>query len=368
MSKPQPHGAPIRMNSKTSAATLAATDAGPASEGSRREFEVIALVGFAHGVSHFFHLLLAPLFPWLMRDFSLSYTEIGATMTLFFVISGIGQALAGFAVDRFGALRVLMFGVNCLGLAALTLAGAQSYAGLFMAAGLAGVGNSVFHPADFTVLNRNVSGGRLGHAFSVHGLTGYLGWAAAPVFLTGIAALAGWRVAALGASCVAAVSLGLLFWRRSHLNDGAPRGQTKAGEGAHSTFAYLKVSAVWLCFAIFLLTTSAFGAFQNFGSPVLHHVYGLTLGVAATALTAFLLGGSAGMAVGGFLAGRGPQHDRRIALALSGGAVLALVLASGAVPEAAVLPFMALVGFSNGLAGPSIPRAGSTTAIGPGLT
>ncbi len=80
---------------------------------------------------------------------------------------------------------------------------ATGLAAIAAVAALAGLGNSVFHPADFTVLNHRVSPPRLGHAFSVHGLSGNLGWAAAPIFLTSIAAAAGWRSAALGASIVA---------------------------------------------------------------------------------------------------------------------------------------------------------------------
>ena len=87
----------------------------------RRDAEVIGLIGLAHGTSHFFQLLLPPLFPWLMADFSLSYTRVGLLMTTFFVISGIGQALAGFVVDRVGAFRVLLFGVASLAIAALVL-------------------------------------------------------------------------------------------------------------------------------------------------------------------------------------------------------------------------------------------------------
>ena len=174
------------------------------------DVEAIAVIGFVHGVSHFFHLLLPPLFPWLMEDFGLSFTGIGATMTVFFVISGIGQALSGFLVDRLGAARVLGGGIGCFFLAAALLALADGYAMLMLVAALAGLGNSVFHPADFTVLNRHVSQPRLGHAFAVHGLSGNLGWALAPVFLTAIAASAGWRAAALSAAMVAAAADGVI--------------------------------------------------------------------------------------------------------------------------------------------------------------
>src|SRR6185295_2582990 len=93
--------------------------ASPAAGSLRTDATVISLVGFAHGTSHFFHFLMPPLFPWLMRDFGLTFTQVGAAMTVFFVVSGVGQALAGFVVDRVGALRVLCGGVALLSLGAL---------------------------------------------------------------------------------------------------------------------------------------------------------------------------------------------------------------------------------------------------------
>ena len=85
----------------------------------QRDTSVIAVIGLAHGTSHFFHLLFPPLFPWLMPAFGLDFSGIGLTVTVFFVVSGIGQALAGFAVDRFGPLRVLLFGMSCFLMAGL---------------------------------------------------------------------------------------------------------------------------------------------------------------------------------------------------------------------------------------------------------
>src|SRR5579859_640403 len=180
----------------------------------RRDASVISLVGFAHATSHFFHFVMPPLFPWLMRDFGLTFTQVGAAMTVFFVVSAFGQALAGFVVDRVGAFRVLCGGMTLLALSGLAFASVRSYPMLLAAAGLAGLGNSVFHPADYTLLNRTVSTPRLGHAFSVHGLSGSLGWAASPVFVLAVAEIAGWRAAGVGASLIAALALGLLLLNR----------------------------------------------------------------------------------------------------------------------------------------------------------
>ena len=333
-----------------------------------RDVETISLIGFVHGVSHFFHLLLPPLFPWLMREFGLSFTGIGATMTVFFVVSAIGQALAGFLVDRFGAARVLGAGICCFAVASMLLYFADGYLALALVAGLAGLGNSVFHPADFTILNRHVSQARLGHAFSVHGLSGNIGWALAPVFLTGIAATAGWRWAAAGAAGMAVLALAILFWRRRALDDmpNPDPGHVQRPGPAVSPFAFLGSTAVWMCFGFFFLITTAFGAIQNFATPILQALHGLSLALAATSLSAYLLGGAGGIVTGGFLAHKG-EHDRLIAFALGAAAFLALLLATAALPPWSILPLMAGIGFCTGIAGPSrdlLVRKAATSRFG----
>jgi predicted MFS family arabinose efflux permease len=330
------------------------------------DIEAISLIGFVHGVSHFFHLLLPPLFPWLMAEFGLSFTGIGATMTLFFIVSGVGQAMAGFLVDRLGAARVLGSGIACFALAGVVLHFATGYPMLMMVAALAGFGNSVFHPADFTVLNRHVSQARLGHAFSVHGLSGNLGWAAAPVFMTGIATAAGWRSAALGATLVALLALGLLYWRRQAIADPVGYHSGKHTQAVGPAFAFLSSRAVWLCFLFFLLITSAFGAIQNFSSPILQALYGLSITTAAAALSTYLVGGAAGIVLGGFLAQKG-DHEHLIAAALGLAALFALLLAANILPAWSILPLMAGIGFCTGIAGPSrdlLVRRAATARFG----
>ena len=318
----------------------------------QRDKAVIALIGLTHGTSHFFHLLLPPLFPWLMPTFGLDFSGIGLTMTVFFVISGIGQALGGFAVDRFGPLRVLLFGMCCFLLAGMGLGLlAHTQSDLFMVAALAGLGNSVLHPADYTVLNRKVSTARLGHAFSIHGLSGYLGWGLAPMFLTGIASFVSWQFAAVAAGLMAFPSMILLwlFREKIEMPPCHPPVETVAAQGI---FSFLGVGAVWLCFGFFFLTSTAFGTFQNFGVPVLQHLYGLPLATAATALSTLLLVSACGIWVGGYVVQRHTQ-DHIIAAALSMAAVFALLLSLVVIPPWAVLPVMGGVGFFTGIAGPS---------------
>ncbi|MDO8717850.1 MAG: MFS transporter, partial [Polaromonas sp.] len=146
-----------------------ATSAEISTHSLRSDAGVIGLVGLAHMISHFSQLLLAPLFPWLKDAFNVSYAELGFLMTIFFGVSCAVQALSGFVVDRFGPRPLLFGGLALLGVAALGYSVSTSYWMLAGFAAVGGVGNGVFHPVDYTLLNRKVSAHRLGHAYSVHG-------------------------------------------------------------------------------------------------------------------------------------------------------------------------------------------------------
>ncbi|WP_136415486.1 MFS transporter [Herbaspirillum sp. ST 5-3] len=321
----------------------------------RQDAQVIGLVGLAHGVSHFFHLILAPLFPWLKEAFSLSYAELGLLMTVFFIVSGVGQALAGFVVDRVGARNVLFAGVGLLGVSALVLSQASNYPMLLAGSMLAGLGNSVFHPSDYTLLNKRVSTARLGHAFSMHGITGNLGWAAAPVFLTGIAGFAGWNMALLAAACVPFALLLLLFVYRDVLrtDDIKPTASKHAEAPGGHVLDFMRLPAVWMCFAFFLITAMALGGIQSFSSPSLRALYGMSLASATAGYTAYMLASAAGMIWGGFLAAKTSRHERTIAFAFTAAGVFAVVIAAGVVPPMMAVVLMGAVGFGAGIAGPS---------------
>lgn len=313
---------------------------------------VIALVGMAHATSHVFHLLLPPLFPLLMVDFGFGYTEAGFLMTVFFVISGTGQAFAGILVDRYGARRTLMAGVGLMAVSGLALAAAANYPMLLLAVVLAGLGNSIFHPADFSLLNQKVSPPRLGYAFSVHGLSGNLGWVIG-VTLSGMAlAWGSWRGAGVAAVLLALLSMATLLWARPLLDDERP----KVGAGATApgrSFAFLNTPVIWLAFAFFLLITAAFAGLQSFSAPVLGGLYGISLAAAVAGLTGYLLGSAAGMVVGGIVAARVQTHDRTVGMALVGAALFATALATGLPPAWSVLPLMVGIGVGVGISGPS---------------
>ncbi len=338
-----------------------------------KDAHTITLVGVAHGTSHFFHMLLPPLFPLFIRDFGFSYSELGLLVTTFFVVSAIGQALAGFLVDRVGARPVLFAALACFALAAVATASANGFAGLVLAAALAGVGNSPFHPVDFTILNKRVSQPRLGHAFSVHGISGNLGWAMAPVFMTAVTAASGsWRVAALAAGAWALLVLALLWIKRSAIDDRLGQWAPASGAAARAEpehpLAFMRLPSVWLCFSFFFWSTCALAAVQGFAGPALGKLYGLPLAVTAFVVTGYMLCGVAGMVAGGFVAARSEGLERQIGVCLLIAAALLTLGASGWLPGLLSAAVVALAGFGTGLAGPSrdmlIKRAAPPGATG----
>ncbi|HEX5354737.1 MAG TPA: MFS transporter [Aquabacterium sp.] len=353
--------------------TLSTTSpAAPDAPAASQDAATIGLIGLAHGTSHFHHMLLPPLFPVFMRDFGLSYAEMGLLVSLFFVISGVGQALAGFVVDRIGARPVLFAALGCFVGSALTAAAAQGYGGLMLASALAGLGNAPFHPADFTILNKRVSLARLGHAFSIHGISGNLGWAAAPVFLIGIHHASGsWRIAYLCAALLGLGVIALLAVHRQAIDDHhqahAPDVQAAHAPQEHP-MAFLRLPSVWLCFSFFFFSTAALSAIQGFASPALSKLYGLPISATAFVVTGYMICGAVGMVLGGFLVARVARLERTIALAMMLAAALLVLGGMGVLPGTMAAAVVALAGFGTGLAGPSrdmlIKRAAPPGATG----
>jgi MFS transporter, FSR family, fosmidomycin resistance protein len=338
----------------------------------QEDVRTIALVSAAHSVSHFFHLILAPLFPWIKVEFGLSYAELGLVMSAFFVVSGIGQALGGFAVDRFGARPVLYGGLALFVVAAFGLAASHSYVALMVFSGLAGLGNSVFHPVDFSILNARISKERLGHAYSAHGLSGSLGWALAPLFLVGITQLSSWRVALMCAGLLAAAMLVLVFvlrdWLRFEL---APVNAAVSGRGRaqpEGALDFLKLPAVWFSFLFFFSYAVALGGVQSFATEAARQLHDVPVAWAGMCLSIYMVCGAVGILCGGFLVRDPNQAERVISFGFGGAALCALAVGLLPWPAFMVPILMGLMGFGAGLCGPSrdllVKRAAPPNATG----
>ena len=326
------------------------------------DVRVIGLISLAHGSSHFFHLVLPPMFPWLKDAFALSYAELGLLMSVFFVVSCIAQAASGFLVDRIGARPVLFSGVSLLILAALTYSQSSGYAMLLMGAVIAGFGNGIFHPVDYTLINHKVSPPNLPYAYSMHGVTGYLGWAAAPAFMVAIAQFSDWRIAFLSAALLEACIFGVLWLNRNYLVDNvkerhedahASNQASNPGVVQESAFAFLKLTAVWLCWIFFFFSMASTSSLQSFAPSALFSIYQVPLDVGSYYITLLALGSAGGVLFGGYLAAKLKAPERIVTSCLSATIVMCLLLGSGFI-SVAVIPILFFgIGFGYGVVAPS---------------
>jgi MFS family permease len=317
----------------------------------RRDVHVIALVSVAHSVSHFFQLALPPLFPLLRVEFDVSFTLLGGVAGAFYAASSVTQFAAGFVVDRAGARPVLLGGMALLAMGTLAAALAPGAWWLFPAAVAMGIGNGVFHPADFAILNASVDPKRLGYAYSMHGVGGNLGYALAPIVSYGLGAAFGWRTSLAVMGIAGLVLLGVLATQRARLE--SQRSHEAHGHTLGGSVALFVRPAILLCFFYFVFQTTASVGLQTFLPTALNVGHSVPLVLATTAVTAYLLGGAAGIVAGGFLAARTARHDRVAGAGLLAAAALLAMVAFGDMPRALIVPLFVTVGVALGATGPS---------------
>ena len=317
----------------------------------RQDVILMSLVGAAHMISHFSQLLLPPLFPWLKDQFNVSYAELGFVLTVFYVVSCAVQAVAGFLVDRFGPRPVLYVGMVAIAVSCFGYALSTNYWMLTFFAALCGLGNGVFHPVDYTFINRRIAPKRVGHAYSAHGITGTLGWVIAPGMMTGVALLHSWQaaLASAGLLTVAVLALLLLNHRRLSLE----LRPTRQGGDEDGNFDFLKLPAVWLCFGFFFLFAAVLGVVQAFAPEASRQLHNMELASVALCLTLYMVGSASGMVVGGFLVQDPSRSDKVVALAFTVAASVALVLALAPVAAWLVPVLFAIMGLASGTSGPS---------------
>jgi MFS transporter, FSR family, fosmidomycin resistance protein len=316
---------------------------------------VIGIVGAAHGGSHYFHLVLPPLFPLLKEAFGVGYAELGFLMSVFFAASGLCQTPVGFLVDRIGAARVLATGLALLGAGAVLASLAPCYLALLPAAIVMGLGNSVFHPADYAILGHHVAQRRMARAFSVHTVGGTLGWAIAPVLVAGIASATSWRTALLVSGGIGLALAALVLANRAVLETPAHRepAHLTAGAALAGHLRVFRSAPILLCFAFFALQATSFIALQGFMPLSLHQLFELDMVAATATVTAFMIGSAAGTMAGGVMADRSGRHQRIIVAGLALAAFTLFLIGRVELPTPALLAAVAVAGALAGLTTPS---------------
>jgi FSR family fosmidomycin resistance protein-like MFS transporter len=271
-----------------------------------RTTRVNFLIGNGHFLSHFYVLCLPPMFLAWQTAFNVSFAELGMTIMLMSGTTAILQTPVGFLVDRHGARPFLIGGTLLMSLSLAAMGLATSFWQILVLATLSGVGNSVIHPADYAILSGSVDKDRMGRSFAVHSFSGNLGFSAGPPVAAFLMAFIGWRGALLTVGLLGVpVVLSILLQSRI-LNDQVR--ETSHAAAKMSGRELLTSRTMILFFLFFMLGAMAGGGVQSWLVTVLHTFKGIELPVAATALTAYMLGSTTGVLFGGWFADTFKQH------------------------------------------------------------
>ncbi|MEW6452156.1 MAG: MFS transporter [Pseudomonadota bacterium] len=311
------------------------------------DIRLITGVSAAHFMSHYYMLVLPPLFAFVRQDYGVSYTELGLALTMFNATSAVLQTPAGFMVDRVNA-RLLLIGGLVLQAAALAVAGlVNSYWVMIAMFALMGVGNTVYHPADYSLLSRHVATERVSQAYSIHTFSGLLGSAAAPGTILFMHSLFGWRGAFIGAGILGLViAIGVLLQGEPAYEE-QPAKQ-KADEKSGADWKLLLSSPILVSFVFFMLLAFSNFGLQNFSVVALGTLYGTAPSTANTALSANLAFAAVGVLAGGWIAARTRHHALAAALGLLGATSVTLLLGTVDVGAIALILVMAFSGFCTG--------------------
>ena len=327
----------------------------------RRDIRILGIIGSGHFLSHFYVLSLPPLFPFFKSEFGVSYAALGLLLSIRSIANGTMQVPVGFLVDRVGARAVLTTGITMMAVGIALISLVQSYWALVALVVVIGVGSSTFHPADYSILNASISGGKIGRAFSLHTFSGQLGTATAPVIIIFLATLFDWRTALVLVGLVGIAVMGVLAtqWNRIQDDGETARKRTASsmpGRGPQTfrgNIGILLSKPMLIFLAFYSMTSLASGGLQAFTVVALVSLHDTPLAAASGALTGYLFASAIGVLLGGAIADRTTRHDIQAALAFIAGALIMLVVGGASLHFTAVVFALTLAGLTQGMIRPA---------------
>ncbi|MEO6809047.1 MAG: MFS transporter, partial [Isosphaeraceae bacterium] len=143
-------------------------------------FAVLGAISFCHLLNDMMQALLPAIYPMLKTSFDLDFTQIGLLTLTYQIIASLLQPLVGLYTDHRPKPYSLAVGMGFTLVGLLLLSMAGSFRVLLIAAGLVGMGSSVFHPESSRVA-RMASGGRHGFAQAFFQVGGNAGTSLGPL-------------------------------------------------------------------------------------------------------------------------------------------------------------------------------------------
>ena len=298
-------------------------------------------------------LLIPPLFPLLKDEFGIGFTELGITITVFSLVTGLTQAPVGFLVDRFGARKILLCGLLLESAAFIWIGLSPSYWMLLAMMGVAGLANAVYHPANYAILNASVQSGRIGQAFSIHTAAGMLGNAVAPVTMVLLLSVTDWKTGLIVCGVTGGLASVLIAANAGALKETASQTEIKQPSTARSGLRLLFSQPILLGALFFLCIGVAGHGVSAFGVATLTVIHEITVTEAATILSAYLFASPIGVLCGGWIADR-IRHHHLFAGVCFVAIALAFFTMAGLSMRLELIAFVFVIaGFFSGVVSPS---------------
>jgi len=273
-----------------------------------RTTRVNFLISNGHFLSHFYVLCLPPMFLAWRDAFDVSFSQLGLTIALMSGTTALLQTPVGFLVDRYGARPFLVCGTLLMSLSVACMGFATSYWQIMVLAMLSGTGNSVVHPADYAILSNSVDKERIGRSFALHTFSGNLGFATGAPIVAFLMSTVGWRMSLMIVGVLGIPVVISILLQSSILKDQVRVPSKRGAAPSISGWQLLTTRTMLLFFLFFLFGAMAGGGVQAWIVTILHTVKGIELKAAATALTAYMIGSTMGVLVGGWFADTYTRH------------------------------------------------------------
>ena len=326
----------------------------------RKERKVINLVSAAHFFSHFFILTLPPLFLTIKEDLNITFTQLGIMVSVYAVGSFVGQYPMGVFADKYGPRWILICGILIVSVAFILMGLIPVYWIMVGLALMAGLGDSVFHPANFVVLTASVAPERSGRAYAFHAFAGFAGFAAAPIVVDAFRVFWNWHFALISVGCLGVIMTLVLISnkdlligekKRSHLDQVlAPSGKPAQVMGV---LEFIKFPPILILFFFYVAVALAGSGIQQFSPSALPVMYEADVSAANQVLFVYMVTISIGILAGGYIADKVTRLDMVATVGYLIGIIMICVVALKALPFIFAAAALAIAGFMMGIVMPS---------------
>lgn len=306
----------------------------PRSDATGTAMNILFSLAVAHMLNDTFQAMLPAIYPLLKDSYHLTFTQIGLITLTYQLTGSLLQPVVGFYTDRKPKPYSLPIGMGVSLLGMCLLSQAHTFPLMCLAAGMMGLGSSVFHPEASRVA-RMASGGRHGFAQSLFQVGGNFGTSLGPLLAAAIIIPRG-QAHILWFTLIALVGIVLLArignWYRENMH------RLKPKAAVHGDFVPLKLSRGKVMWAIAVLVVLVFSKYfylislTNYYTFYTIHKFGVSVQASQIYLFVFLFAVAAGTIIGG------PVGDR------IGRKKVIWISILGVAPFSLLLPHAGLVG------------------------